>query len=348
MYQPEELKNRYKGISSTSLNWFRLSPRYFRDKLDGKIEEPEVDYFELGTKLHYYLLEPQKFNDLYVYLNFPIPPNPKQKEFCKALANTSKVESNELQTAKDIYKSLYSTDKKSDAKITTEVNKLIKTYRVYINYLKNAETYKDTINYITNKFLEDAKNSVAIHKKASELLLSLTYSTSNANISEEYVEVNEARIYWEHPEILVNGEPIVCKSKIDRLIIDHKNKIVKLIDLKTTYSMNNFSTKFEEFKYNEQLAFYWMAIWYMFSKLFPDRKLSDYTKETYIVAISTNPSDSRILIPVETKVFKIQEKWLTAGYRNVEQTLRDMVWYLETDQWDHSREYYESDGTEII
>lgn len=348
MYQPEELKNRYKGISNSSLTWFRLSPKYFRDKIDRKIEEPELNYLELGTKLHYYLLEPQKFNELYIYLSQTTPTNAKQKEFCIEFSKHISDKEPERETAKKIYKTLYATDKKSDAKIETEAMVLVNKYREYINYLKDVDSYKDVINFTTNKFLTEARQAVTEHKKARELMLTTGYSTSQDIVTQDYIEVNEARIYWEHPEIKINGEPIVCKSKIDRLVIDHMNKVIKIIDLKTSYNIKMFPSKFEEYKYNEQLTFYWMAVGYMFSKLYPDKKLSEYTKETYIVAISTNPSDSMYLVPVECKVFKIEDKWLETGLENINSTLQEMVWYLENDLWDHSREYYEGDGTEII
>lgn len=348
MYQPEELKQRYKGISNSSLTWFRLSPKYFRDKVDRKIEESEANYLELGTKLHYYLLQPSKFDDLYIYLTHPIPSNPKQKEFCIKFAGSTNYRNTEKELAKEIYKELYSVEKKSDAKIESEAMKLVEQYSEYINYLKKADVYKDVINFSTNKFLNDAKQGVNSHKKARELMSTMGYSTSQNVLTEDYVEVNEATIYWEHPEIKVNGEPIVCKSRIDRLIIDHMNKVIKLVDLKTTYSLLTFPTKFKEYKYDEQLTFYWMAIAYMFSKVYPDKKFSEYTKETYIVAISTNPSDSIYLVPVECKVFKIEDESLNDSLDAIETTLKEMVWYLENDLWDHTREYYEGDGTEII
>jgi hypothetical protein len=351
MYQPEDLKNRYKGISNSSLGWFRLSPKYFRDKIDRKIEEPEQDYFDLGTKLHYYLLEPQKFEELYVYLDFPIPSNPKQKQFCEQFAKATKGNKklSESEIAKDIYKSLYVVAKKSDTQITTAAMKIVTGSRQYIKYLQKADTYKDTINYVTRKFLDDARQSVLAHKKANELLISKElYSTANNIVGQDYIEANEVRIYWEHPTVNIFGEPAVCKSRIDRIIIDHTNKIVKLVDLKTSYNLKDFPNKFKQYKYHEQLTFYWMAIGYMFSKLYPDKKLSEYTKESYIVAIQTNPEKSNTLLPVECKVFRIEDHWLEEGFTSIEKTLLEMIWYFENDTWYYSKEYIEGDGSEII
>ena len=53
-------------------------------------------------------------------------------------------------------------------------------------------------------------------------------------------EYNENIIFFNHLEV-------DCKSMIDRLIIDNTNKIVKLIDLKTTSNLGEFSHSFEEF-----------------------------------------------------------------------------------------------------
>jgi hypothetical protein len=346
MYQPEELKERYKGLRISSLSYFRISPKYCKDRMDEVIEDLDTSYFDLGTKVHYFVLEPNKFNDLYIYLDFPVPKSEQQKNFCEEFAKLAEKQS-EDKAAIEIYKKYYSADKKSDQKILSEAMKIVTNFRKYISYISKADVYKDTINYTTFKFLEDAKNCMLQHKKARELMTNSLYSTSNEISNDDYVEENEARIYWEYPNLTVNGESIVCRSTLDRLTIDHVNKVVRIVDLKTTSSLSKFEEKFKEYGYNEQLAFYWMAVGYMFSKLYPDKKLSEYKKETYIVALQTNTSASS-QYPVECKVFNVEEKWLTEGLASIESTLKKMIWHFENNRWEYSREYYEGDGTEVL
>ena len=171
MYEPEELVKRHKGLRVSSLAYFRKSVRYCKDRLDEKPEDIDTSYFDLGTKLHYYLLEPMKFNELYVYLDFPVPKTEQQKNYCEEYVKLSRTMGN-VEAESQAYKSTYATEKKSESKIAAEAAKLSATYRKYITYLEKSDTYKDTLNYTTYKFLEDAKTSVFQHKKARELMVS--------------------------------------------------------------------------------------------------------------------------------------------------------------------------------
>ena len=73
---------------------------------------------------------------------------------------------------------------------------------------------------------------------------------------------NEFHINWEFPKTFQNYQ-LSCKSLLDRLIIDHTEKKIILVDLKTTADVNNFKHSIEEYDYRRQLAYYWLAIhWY--------------------------------------------------------------------------------------
>lgn len=347
MITNEELKSRYKGIRASSLSYFEISPKYFKDKLDGKIEEPEFDFLELGTKLHYYLLEPNKFEELYIYLDFDVPKGENQIKFCEELSPVIKAKGKITdQILTQAYKNNYKV-KLSEAKTLENAKKLKTTYNKYINYLSKADKYKDVINASTLKFLEDAKNAIINHKVANELLFTAGYTTgSDVNNEDKFIS-NEHTIYWEHPYIEANGESIVIKSTPDRFIVDHVNKVIKLIDLKTTSTLSKFATKFEDLKYYRQMTVYWLALGYSFKKLFPDKNMKDYKKETYIVAIQT-VSGSSWNIPVECKVFNVKEEWLDTGEQSLSKVLSEMVWHLENDLWEHTRDYYEGSGVEYL
>jgi hypothetical protein len=146
---------------------------------------------------------------------------------------------------------------------------------------------------------------------------------------------NEFEIYWTTPTGLE------CKSMIDRIIIDHENKKVTLIDLKTTSHLPDFKDKFMEYKYYRQMAFYWMAIYWYFKNNLPDKNIDEYLKETFVVAIGTKD-------PIEVKVFEITERRLTEGLIEIEPLLRELEWHFKEDKWDYTRAYYEGQTTEKI
>lgn len=338
----EELKNKYNGIRSSSLHWFDVSPKYFKAKIDNILEEDKKSYFELGKKLHMFILEPEKFDELYVYLESDIPKSTNQKLFCEKFVELEKQGLNLDDCLLQAYKEAYIVKTKSDKKNIETARKILGDYSYYIKYLRRADIVKDTINRSTMKFLQEAKSCIMNHKVASELLLSSLYSTQSID-TDTCLIANELEILWEHPTIKLNNEPLVCRSALDRLVIDHTNKTIKLIDIKTTVLLHKFEERFEEFKYYRQLAFYWFAVYYLFIHKYPDKNFEEYTKETFVVGIQTvsNPTLEQV---VECEVFSIGQEWLTRGMVELETILPEIIWHMENDKWEHRREYYEGSG----
>jgi len=336
----EALKERYKGISASSLTKFDISPKLFKAYIDGEIEEEEKPWLELGTKLHMYLLEPEKFKDNYTYLEFNTPSSVKQKEFCEELVKLKNKETiiDEKYTvlAPKVYKKIYTTKGKSEEKIKEETLKLLDSLKDYIEYLVKREKFKDILNYSTLDFLRKAKLEVGKHTKASELIL---------NLNEKSNYESELRILWEHPTLNINNEKIVLKSFIDRFIIDHDNKEIILVDLKTTSNISNFEESFLKYKYARQMCMYWLALgYYMSNNKELSRILQEYNNKTYIVVIQT--TSNNIQIPIECRVYPVSEVTLNDGYTDLTKTLNNLVWHFENNKWDHTKQYYENNGLE--
>ena len=170
------------------------------------------------------------------------------------------------------------------------------------------------------------------HKVASGLLFNEEHGMFG-NTDKLFIQ-NEFQINWDHPD----GVP--CKSLLDRLVIDHENKEVTLIDLKTTSHLSDFKESFKEFKYYRQLSFYWMAIkWYFVNELQKD--ISEYDLNTYIVAINTGKI-------TEVKVFKIMPRHLDDGLDEIGNIMAILSWHWENDKWDYPMTYYEGQGIELI
>jgi len=343
MLGKETKKYVVNGISNSSLSWFEVSPRYFKDNWDGIIERPDKSYLDVGTKTHYFLLQPEEFNKLYTYLEYTTPRGEKQKQFCEEYLNLkAKGKKKDDDAAILAYEKTYVVSKKSKEKITEEALSLQKELSKYLQYLEASEQYKEVINYSTLYYLESAKKAVQSHKLAKELLLT---EQPDFIENDDLIIRNEYNILWKHPFIKIKNENALCSSTIDRMIIDHKNKKVTLVDLKTTYKLSKFHEEsFLNYKYYRQLAYYWMAIYYMFKTEFPDKDLNEYAKETYIVALQTNNSYTSDL-PIECKVFKIGEDMLSRGEEEFTDLLTQLAWHFENDLWDHTKEYYEGDGS---
>ena len=309
-----------KGVSSSSLKWYEISPAYFKKRIDKEIEDLKTIWLERGKKIHMRILEPTEFEKNYITLDYELPKSEKQKQFCEdyVMSPGRKVEDK----AYEAYIKNYEAKGKEET-IRERAKELKESLHPYIMYLTKRTEVKDVLTLTDTTLIEESFKTVQNHKVAHALLLEEPTGAET---------FNEYPIFWKHPIGLD------CKSMIDRLVIDHKGQVIKLIDIKTTSFLSDFRTHFDELKYYRQLAFYWMAIFYEFPSL-----AEKYRHETYIVAINT-----KVETLIETKVFKIEESDLLKGLDEIESLLSDIKWSSENDKWDFSRIYYEGDGTEKL
>jgi hypothetical protein len=81
------------------------------------------------------------------------------------------------------------------------------------------------------------------------------------------------------------------------------------------------------------------AGWYLKYELGED--LKDWSYEWYIVGIDTTGSN-------EIRVFKFTKDQIYPHADTIEHALEHIAWHQSTDKWDHSREYYEGNGSELL
>lgn len=344
----EELQQFYDGISASSLNYFDVSPRYYRDKVDKKIIDPPSPESKLGNQTHSFILEPENFKETYIQLNFDKPRGKNQELFCELCAN-AKANNESLKAidiAPDCYEKAYSSGKvkKSENKIKEEAMLLYEQLNGYITYLTLRKKEKEIISDSTMRYLHEAKRAIQKHELANALM----FNEEEKMFGTEGLEIyNEKLILWEYPNLTVNNKPVVCKSFIDRVIIDHNKKEIKLIDFKTTNKLHDLTKeKIKERNYHRQLSFYWMALHYYFKQQYPDKNLSEYTKDTYIVGIQTINRYQQFV--TECKVIKITEPTLMEGFESVENTITNISWHMENNKWDFTRFHYEHDIDLIV
>lgn len=319
-------------ISNSSIGWFlKRGPRYYRDMLDGKEEGISGKFLERGTMIHMYILQPEEFWDNYAVLDFEAPKSKQQKDALDFYHNSMLVDPfcSQDKLKLDAYKSAYN-NKYSDDKCIEEMGNLILAYQDYLEYL-SKKNEKTLISFADLIMLKKIKDNVFNHKKAKELLLDDANSESH----------NEFHINWESPLVgTENKNSLPCKSLLDRVVFDHVNRKIIIIDLKTTSDVYNFKHSVEAYDYYRQIAFYIMAVtWYM-NDLEID--ISDYDCEAYIVAIQTNGN-------YEVKVFNMLNETEIMDRKNlILKTLSELSYHYQTGNWDHSRKYYENDGIEEL
>ena len=322
-------------ISNSNIGWFlNKGPAFLHKMLTDPPTEEKNQVLERGTMIHEYILQPEEFQKDYVVWNKSRPFSVQQEKFCQALASSLEIEPN--RAILDAYKQAYSTAGKSDDKMLSEGLKIASTLKDYIDFLKSDDK-RIMITPSDYRMLERIKQNVQSHKLAWYIIDAPLRAAELC----DYEAHHEFHINWEYSIVEgFNINIVECKSLLDGLTLDFKRKKATIYDLKTTAKLWHFEESINMYDYLRQLQYYTYAVrWYLENEC--DEKANDWTFEYYIIGIDTTGS-------YEIRVFNIDPYMVHSRAPIIQSTLTAIAWHQSTDKWEHSREYYEGDGSESL
>ena len=332
----------HERVSNSSIGWFlKGGPSYFYKMLKGEIEGEKSTALERGTMIHSYILTPEEFQKDYVVWDKSRPSSAQQEKFCQALASSLELEPN--RAILDAYKQAYSTAGKSEDKMLSEGLKIASTLKDYIDFLK-ANDGRIMINPYEYQTLKKIKYNILSHKLASKIIETPVLETSKPFLDKPEpgtiirAAYHEFHINWTYYIKMAAG--VKCKSLLDGLTLDFKNKKAIIYDLKTTQKLWHFEDSINQYDYLRQLCYYYQAVvWYLRYELRED--WNKWSFEFYIIGIDTTGSN-------DIRVFKIDQFDVYSRKDTILNVMQDIWWHQTTDQWEHSRDYYEGDGSESL
>ena len=321
----------HERVSNSSIGWFlKKGPSYFYKMLKGEIEGEKGPQLERGTMIHSYLLTPEEFLKTYVIWDKSRPFSAQQEKFCQALASSLEIEPN--RAILSAYKEAYSTAGKSEDKMLSEGLKIASTLKDYIDYLKDPER-KQMITPSEYQMLKKINYNVYAHKLAKKLLYTPGDKYDDES-NKTWMCRHEFHINWEWN----NG--VQCKSLLDSITFDFVNQKATIMDLKTTAKLWHFEDSIEMYDYCRQLCYYKRAVrWYLRNEC--NQNPDEWSFEYYIIGIDTTGSN-------EIRVFKIEESAVQSRFDTIVKALDAIHWHQVNNKWEHSREYYEGDGSESL
>ena len=307
-------------ISNSNIGWFlQKGPAYLHKMLTDPPPEEKNYVLERGSMIHMYLLQPEEFQKTYVVWDKSRPSSAQQEKFCQELANTLEIEPN--RAILSAYQAAYSTKGKSEETMLSEGLKIASTLKDYIDFLKLHDG-RTMISPYDAQMLEKIKQNVQNHKLAWNLIW-----------SKELSAWHEFHINWE-------CRGVQCKSLLDGLTLDFKNKKAIIYDLKTTQKLWHFEDSIDQYDYLRQLCYYKQAVlWYLENECGEDPLTWDF--EFYIIGIDTTGS-------YEIRTFYVDEYAVNSRLSIIHDALDEIAWHQQTNKWDHSRAYYEGDGSESL
>lgn len=318
-------------ISNSNIGWFlNKGPAFLHKMLTDPPPEEKNSTLERGTMIHEYLLQPEEFQKDYVVWDKRRPSSAQQEKFCQELANSVEIEPNKAVLS--AYQASYSTTNRSEEKMLSEGLKIASELKEYIDFLKSGDNRK-MIGTWDVKMLKEIKGSFAKHKLARQLLWPLEFRPN------DFEWFHEFHINWEYYIKMAAG--VKCKSLLDGMTLDFESKTAIIYDLKTTQKLWHFEESIHQYDYLRQLCFYYQAVvWYLRYEL-KVKDWNDWTFKFYIIGIDTTGSN-------EIRVFEIDKDDVYSRKDTILGAMQDIWWHQTTDQWDHTRAYYEGDGSEKL
>lgn len=150
-------------------------------------------------------------------------------------------------------------------------------------------------------------------------------------------------IEWKYPLPLNRMYP--CKSEVDILQIDHENKIIQPIDLKTTYDNESFDYMYIKNSYYLQNAFYVRAA----EEWAKEQNIGYFKVRPMIFVVGDTSSNNRRPIIYKTSEDDINNAingfYLRGVYhKGLDELVNDILWAEDNDIWNCSRDVYGKDG----
>ena len=329
-------------ISNSNIGWFlNKGPAYLHKMLTDPPPDEKNPVLERGTMIHMYILQPEEFQKTYVVWDKSRPTSAQQEKFCQELANTVEIEPNRAIIS--AYKEAYSTAGKSEDKMLSEGLKIASTLKDYIDFLKENDG-RIMISPWDAKMLDKIKQNIQSHKLASKIIETPVLETSKSFLDEPepgtiiHAAYHEFHINWTYYIKMADG--VECKSLLDGLTLDFKNKTAIIYDLKTTQKLWHFEDSINQYDYLRQLCYYYQAVvWYLRYELKED--WNKWSFEFYIIGIDTTGSN-------EVRVFKSDQFDVYSRKDIILNAMQNIAWHQSTGKWDHSRSYYEGDGSESL
>lgn len=321
-------------ISNSNIGWFlQKGPVYLHKMLTDPPPEDKNPILERGSLIHMYLLQSEEFYKTYVVWDKSRPSSIQQEKFCQELANSVEIEPN--RAILSAYQAAYSTKGKSEDTMLSEGQKIASALKEYIDYLKDPER-KQMISPSEYQMLKKIRNSIQAHKLAWHIIDAPLRAAELC----DYEAHHEFHINWGYKTIFGRIE---CKSLLDGLTLDFKNKKAIIYDLKTTAKLWHFEESIDMYDYCRQLAYYSMAVrWYLVNERgVTEDDIFEWEFKYYIIGIDTTVSN-------DIRVFSINKKSIDARYDTILDTLTAIAWHQKNNKWEHSREYYEGDGSETL
>jgi hypothetical protein len=326
--------------SSSSLKDFSTDRKKYYKKyfLQEKVEDKDSSAANMGRIVETLLMEPHLFDDKFYMSSCTSTPTGLMLDFVEALYKHTRDATDENGVVKtpmsDLLEAAY---KDSGFKIKFEavINKFVGS---------DAEIYYNEIRTVRSKNLTVVNTmEISIAEKIVEQLRINSTTAPIVNM------VNSSR-YQVFDQMQVEGYEIdghQFKSMLDKVIVDHQERVIRPYDLKCTWSVENFYEEYYLYRRAYLQAYlYYHAMLHMSND--PTSEYYGYTVQylQFIVCDSTNYYRPLIYTLDIDDMMDAYKGFVHKGktYPGVGDLIAALKWCVGTNTWDISHKNYLSNG----
>jgi len=331
-------------MSVSSLNLFAQSPALYREHILNP-QQVETSYFSKGSAVDCLITEPDKFDQQFAIIKTD-KPSGMMGDLCKYMYDYMQVNTDNL-PEETLFKLAY---QKAGFKLKEET--VLKQYQ--------APKVQQYMN-----FLKESKGKTVISQADHEQVLNVVSKLQNTEETKFYMKdcVHNPLIdVYDQLYIEFEYADVLCKGTLDRVIVDHANKRIIPLDLKTTgKSVLEFRNSFIKYGYFRQAAFYTEAL-RQWSKRTPSSEngpkndISSYQFESFkfVVAEMDCVHDPVVYgcsirdINIATHGGQLKSGEYVKGFAEL---LEELKWHRRTDKWftnyDNAKSY-ESENCVVL
>jgi hypothetical protein len=326
--------------SSSSLKDFSIDRKKYYKKyiLNETVEDKDSSAATMGRIVETLLMEPDQFDKRFYMSSCISTPTGLMLDFVEALyKHTRDCTDENGKVTRPMNELLEDAYKDSGFKIKYEavINKFVGS---------DAEIYYDEIRKVrTNNLTVVNTMEISIAEKIVEQLRinSTTAPIVNMVNSSRYQVLDQLQVEGYE----VNGH--VFKSMLDKVIIDHQEKVIKPYDLKCTWSVENFYEEYYLYRRAYIQAYlYYYAMLHLANN--PDSEYYGYDVEylKFIVCDSTNYYQPLIYKLDMNDMMDAYTGFVHKGrtYPGIGDLIAALKWCTSTNTWDISYKNYLANG----
>lgn len=199
----------------------------------------------------------------------------------------------------------------------------------YYSFLCAASNGKIPLTAAQKELLDNVSKSINSKQVVKDLLFDNSSDFSNT------IHLNEHDFYFSYKR--EDQEPINCKAKVDIVRINPDNKVIMIIDLKTTSdSPYNAAKLIKSRKTYRQIAFYSKAVKSCIKKMVDIPIDNTWIIKHYVIYAQTKS-------PFDCNAVELNSTWIFKGHSEISD-LMDLVVHHNKNGWVYTKNEFDNNG----